>query len=492
MTSAEDCTALLEKAKSQALVALRVELDCFDSVAVSIPQQGASGNDWQGASVYLLRRGSTEGFEPALAMLLSPSVNKAGHDVKDIMRLCQKRGYDTGGWAFDSALAAYLIAPTDKNYSIDRLSERYCGFTPGTAGEEGGQLTMLSDTGVSMAEEAYAIGLLQGALETKLSELGLEKLYQEIELPLCYVLANMERTGFLVDKAALTLFGDKLASSIADAEHRIIDLAGETFNINSPKQLGAILFEKLMLPAPKKTKTGYSTNIEVLEHLTGKHPIIALIKNYRELTKLKSTYADGLLKVIGSDGRIHTHFQMTVTATGRLSSAEPNLQNIPIRKEIGGELRKMFVAGAGNVLVGADYSQIELRLLAHIADDPVMLAAFERGEDIHKVTASQVLGVSLAEVTSTQRFRAKAVNFGIVYGISSFSLANDIGVLPKEAKAYIDSYLEKYAGVKTYMKDIVESAKKLGYVSSLFGRRRYLPNFHRQASARAPLGSGSR
>jgi DNA polymerase-1 len=230
-----------------------------------------------------------------------------------------------------------------------------------------------------------------------------------------------------------------------------------------------------MLPAPKKTKTGYSTNIEVLDSLGGRHPIVGLIKDFRELTKLKSTYVDGLLKVIQPDGRIHTHFQMTVTATGRLSSTEPNLQNIPVRKELGGELRKMFIAGDENVLIDADYSQIELRVLAHIAGDPVMLAAFERGDDIHAVTASQVFGVPLNEVTSVMRSRSKAVNFGIVYGISSFSLANDIGVLPREAKEYIDSYLNKYSGVHEYMSCIIESAKKLGYVSTLFGRRRYLP-----------------
>ena len=289
------------------------------------------------------------------------------------------------------------------------------------------------------------------------------------------MLAEMELIGFLVDKDALVSFGESLAGSIAETEEQIFEVAHETFNINSPKQLGVILFDKLMLPAPKKTKTGYSTNVEVLDSLLGKHPIIELIKNFRELTKLKSTYADGLLKVIDSDGRIRTHFQMTVTATGRLSSTEPNLQNIPVRKEMGGELRKMFVAAEGNVLVDADYSQIELRLLAHIANDPVMLAAFEQGEDIHTVTASQVFGVPVEEVSSMHRSRAKAVNFGIVYGISPFSLANDIGVLPKEAKAYIDSYLEKYSGVRKYMTDIVKSATQLGYVSTLFGRRRYLP-----------------
>jgi DNA polymerase-1 len=303
----------------------------------------------------------------------------------------------------------------------------------------------------------------------------LERLYYDIELPLCRVLAEMEHTGFLIDKIALRDFGEELGSEITELEVKIHELAGESFNVNSPKQLGVILFEKLMLPPPKKTKTGYSTNIEVLDHLHNKHPIIALIKDYRELSKLKSTYADGLLKVIDADGRIHTRFMMTVTATGRLSSTEPNLQNIPIRKKKGEEIRKMFVAGDGNVLVDADYSQIELRLLAHIADDPVMRAAFERGEDIHTVTASQVFGIPISEVTSIMRFRAKAVNFGIVYGISAFSLANDIDVMPHEARAYIASYLEKYSAVNKYMKDIVASAKKQGYVSTLYSRRRFLP-----------------
>jgi DNA polymerase-1 len=376
---------------------------------------------------------------------------------------------------FDSAIAAYLISPTDSSYAISRISERYCGYTPGADSEEDGQMSMLADTGKLISEEAFAIGLLKNALNKKLIEMELEKLYYEVELPLCRVLAEMEMSGFLVDKDALTRFGSSLAGQIAEAEARIFELAHEKFNINSPKQLGVILFEKLMLPAPKKTKTGYSTNIEVLDSLVGKHPIISLIKSYRELTKLKSTYADGLLKVIGSDGRIRTHFQMTVTATGRLSSTEPNLQNIPVRKEIGGELRKMFVASNGNVLVDADYSQIELRLLAHIAGDPVMLSAFERGEDIHTVTASQVFGVPVGEVTQMHRFRAKAVNFGIVYGISPFSLANDIGVMPKEAKTYIESYLEKYSEVREYMVEIVKSATQLGYVTTLFGRRRELP-----------------
>ncbi|MBO5975784.1 MAG: DNA polymerase I, partial [Oscillospiraceae bacterium] len=301
------------------------------------------------------------------------------------------------------------------------------------------------------------------------------KLYFDVELPLCSVLADMENVGFEVDKAALYEFGESLESSISALQRSIWTLAGEEFNINSPKQLGVILFEKLMLPHGKKTKTGWSTNADILEKLQGKHPIINEILEYRTLTKLKSTYAEGLLKVIAPDGRIHTSFQMTVTATGRLSSTEPNLQNIPIRKSFGAQIRRMFVAGEGKKLIDADYSQIELRLLAHISGDENMINAFLSGEDIHAVTASQVFGIPLADVQPAQRSAAKAVNFGIVYGISAWSLAQDIGVFPAEAKAYMDAYLEKYSGVHAYQKQIVEKAKADGFVSTLFGRQRALP-----------------
>ena len=476
VSSAEDCAALLRAAKDAGCVALLPDMEFFGSAAVALPG---------GRKSFILKRERKDGIGgsgsentwavPVFNELLSGKIDKAGHDVKDIIRACLERGFDTGGWIFDTALAAYLISPTDSNYSIARISEHYCGYTPGADCEESGQMTLMSDAGTALGSMAYAVGLLKNTLGEKLKEMELDKLFSDIEMPLCRVLAEMELEGFLVDKAAFEQFGETLAHGIREAEKNIYDLAGEAFNINSPKQLGVILFDKLMLPPPKKTKTGYSTNVEVLDNLAGKHPIIGFIKDYRDLAKLKSTYIDGLLKVIGPDGRIHTHFQMTVTATGRLSSTEPNLQNIPVRKDMGGELRKMFIAGEGNVLVDADYSQIELRLLAHIAGDPVMLAAFERGDDIHAVTASQVFGVPLGEVTPVQRGRAKAVNFGIVYGISSFSLANDIGVLPREAKAYIDSYLEKYSKVREYMAAVVESAKKQGYVSTLFGRRRYLP-----------------
>ncbi|MCL2152854.1 MAG: DNA polymerase I, partial [Oscillospiraceae bacterium] len=496
VASAADRASLVEAAKAAKRVALRLDTEFFDSVAIAIPgdesQAVSSGSreahrqNEEGAvvdavvsapsyQIYLLQRGVTDGFDGALAELLGKSVKKTGYNIKDITRACLDRGLDTDGWEFDVGLAAYLISPTDNSYEIARLSERYCDFSPSAPADDDGQMTLLSDTGTSIAEECRSIWLLDSVLSDKLKDLSLDEVYYMIEMPLCRVLAEMENEGFLVDKSALARFAESLGGRIAEIEKQIYFHAGETFNINSPKQLGVILFDKLMLPAPKKTKTGYSTNIEVLDRLTGMHPIIGFIKSYREFTKLKSTYTDGLLKVVEPDGRIHTHFQMTVTATGRLSSTEPNLQNIPVRKELGGELRKMFVAGDGNVLVDADYSQIELRLLAHIASDPVMTAAFESGEDIHTVTASQVFGVPPGDVTSVQRFRAKAVNFGIVYGISPFSLASDIDVTTKVAKEYIYNYLEKYAGVRKYMADIVESAKRLGYVATLFGRRRYLP-----------------
>ena len=285
----------------------------------------------------------------------------------------------------------------------------------------------------------------------------------------------MENRGILIDRDQLEQFGEMLSQRIAACEEIIFSYSDEKFNINSTKQLGELLFEKLALPPVKKTKTGYSTNADVLEKLKSKHPIIPAIMDYRMLTKLKSTYADGLIKEIREDGRIHTTFQNLVTATGRLSSTEPNLQNIPVRTDLGAEIRKMFVPAEGCVLVDADYSQIELRVLAHIADDQTMQQAFCSGADIHTTTASQVFGVDMENVTSLQRRHAKAVNFGIVYGISEFSLAEDIGVSRYEARAYIDNYLANYRGVRSYMKKVVEDAKEIGYTETIYGRRRYIP-----------------
>lgn len=395
-----------------------------------------------------------EDYDKLLKTVFSSGVKKASHNVKDIMRKLISENLPLDGFIYDTALAAYLLEATESDYPLERVSMRYFG------------------TELSGAEAVWA---LKTKTEAMLKELEMEKLFYEIEMPLCEVLANMEHEGFLVDRKALSEFGSSLNDTIEKLKNGIWELAGGEFNINSPKQLGDVLFEKLMLPAGKKTKTGWSTNADVLEKLRGKHPIIEMILDYRMLTKLKSTYADGLLKLIEPDGRIRTNFQMTVTATGRLSSTEPNLQNIPVRKELGAQIRKMFIASPGKTLVDADYSQIELRLLAHISGDERMQAAFKSGEDIHRVTASQVFNTPFEEVTSVQRSRAKAVNFGIVYGISAWSLAQDIGVFPNEAKEYMDAYLEKYSGVRKYMKAIVETAKKQEYVSTLFNRRRYLP-----------------
>ena len=393
-------------------------------------------------------------YDKLLKLVFSDAVNKVSHNVKELMSRLLADGLPLDGFVYDTALAAYLLDATESDYDLHRVSMRYCGAE------------------LSGAEAIYR---LKPVTEEKLKELQMDKLYYEIELPLCRVLAEMQDTGFMVDRMALSAFGDSLTGSIDALRNEIYKQAGGEFNINSPKQLGEVLFERLVLPAGKKTKTGWSTNADVLEKLRGKHPIIDMILDYRMLTKLKSTYADGLLKLIDPDGRIRTNFQMTVTATGRLSSTEPNLQNIPVRKELGAQIRKMFIASEGKVLVDADYSQIELRLLAHISGDEHMQAAFMSGEDIHRVTASQVFNTPLSEVTSLQRSRAKAVNFGIVYGISSWSLAQDIGVFPNEAKAYMDAYLEKYSGVREYMKNIVEKAKAEGYVKTLYNRRRALP-----------------
>ena len=382
------------------------------------------------------------------------------HDSKVAMRTLDSMAIPFGPCVFDTALAAYDLNPSQSDYPISKLATTFLG-------------TSVSDEDAAGCAEA--IWHLAGILEEQLRKDGMEKLYREIELPLCTVLYRMERRGICIDRQQLIQFGQMLSQRIADCEALIFSYSEGTFNINSTRQLGELLFDKLGLPPVKKTKTGYSTNAEVLEKLKGKHPIIPAIMDYRMLTKLKSTYADGLIKEIREDGRIHTTFQNLVTATGRLSSTEPNLQNIPVRTDLGAEIRKMFVPKEGCVLVDADYSQIELRVLAHIADDKTMQESFIGGVDIHTATAAQVFGVDVAEVTPLQRRHAKAVNFGIVYGISEFSLAEDIGVSRYEARDYIDNYLANYRGVRKYMKQVVEDAKRIGYTTTLYGRRRYIP-----------------
>ena len=414
-----------------------------------------------------------------LRALFSPQIRKVTHNVKDLMRTLLDNGLGIEGFVFDTALAAYLLDATQGSYELARLFVSYFGAElPKPLHLAPDAFSMLGDTAAAEASlDSYtaAVEGLYEVLGREIEKENMHELFCEIELPLCAVLAEMERAGVRVDGAELRDFGEEMARRIAEKEKTIYDMAGEEFNINSPKQLGRILFEKLGIPPVKKTKSGYSTNAEVLEKLRYLYPIVDEILAYRQYAKLKSTYADGLLKEIQSDGRIHTTFQMTATATGRLSSAEPNLQNIPTRTELGSELRRMFIPAEGCVLVDADYSQIELRLLAHIADDEAMQAAFLSGEDIHATTAAHVFHVPLQEVTPQMRRSAKAVNFGIVYGISAFSLSKDIGVSVAEAKDYMERYFTKYQGVKRYMTEIVEKARAQGYVETLYHRRRPLP-----------------
>lgn len=410
-------------------------------------------------------------------LLEDDSIAKVMFDVKEAIVKLNGR-IDIKNISDDTAIAAYLVDPAKNEYTIEKLASEYFGTV--IEKPEVKQLSLLDDVETDRSEYlakcAVALGVLNERIGDKIKENGQEKLYHEVELPLVTVLAHLEINGFLVDDHQLKEFADKLGEKIDALTNEIYMLAGEEFNINSPKQLGVILFEKLELKPVKKTKTGYATNADVLEKLRDKHPIVNFIMEYRQLAKLKSTYCDGLRAVVNPNThRIHSVFTQTVTVTGRLSSTEPNLQNIPTRTELGREIRKMFVAKEGYVLVDADYSQIELRVLAHIANDETMINAFRNNEDIHAVTASQVLGIPLEDVTKEQRSSAKAVNFGIVYGIGEFSLAQDLHISVKEAKAYIESYLEKYHGVRNYMESIKEQAKKDGYVKTMLNRIRYIP-----------------
>jgi len=435
----------------------------------ALPRVDSMPGDVDFCAVYLAGDGSIGLAWENGACVLTPMEAQMGlrlpeklicHDKKTAMHALVDMGVEFGCIVFDTALAAYDLNPSQSDYPVSKLATNFLGISV--------------DDG-DAAACAEAIWNLRDILETELENNGMTKLYREIELPLCDVLFRMEKRGIAIDRQQLEQFGEMLSRRIDDCEKLIYCYSEEPFNINSTKQLGELLFDKLGLPPVKKTKTGYSTNADVLEKLKNKHPIIPAIMDYRMLTKLKSTYADGLLKVICDDGRIRTTFQNLVTATGRLSSTEPNLQNIPVRTDLGAEIRKMFVPKEGCVLVDADYSQIELRVLAHIAEDTVMQQAFISGQDIHSTTAAQVFGVDFAEVTPLQRRHAKAVNFGIVYGISEFSLAEDIGVSRWEAKEYIESYLNNYAGVRKYMKDVVVNARELGYTQTMFGRKRYIP-----------------
>ena len=470
-----------DRARMEELLTLFRGMECVSCLVlpelsgVCVEYRGDEGGK---AAVFLSNR--LDCYNDFLRAFFSDDIKKAGHDIKPLMNSLLSEGISPDGFVFDTAVAAYLLAPTDGSYDLEKLAVTYFNFQLPKAAEflEEGAFGPLADPaaplGAWMSHTAL-IDALKDTLSQRLKELGMWELYQTVELPLCRVLAEMEVEGFLIDRKALAEFGEVLSDGIQRLQEAIYTHAGEPFNINSTQQLGRLLFDQLGLPPVKKTKTGYSTNAEVLEKLRGQHPIIEEILEYRQLTKLKSTYVDGLSKVIAPDGRIHTSFQNTVTATGRLSSTEPNLQNIPVRTQLGAQLRKMFVAAPGKVLVDADYSQIELRLLGHIANDQAMIEGFKSGEDIHTITASQVFVVPVEQVTPLMRRSAKAVNFGIVYGISPFSLSQDIGVTVAQAKEYMEKYFNHYAGVRAYMSDIIEKSKQDGFVSTLMGRRRWVP-----------------
>lgn len=397
-------------------------------------------------------------------LLCDDKIKKYTRNSKSIFAYADRKGFEIKSLVFDVELAAYLLEPSAKDYSDENLCKLNDIELPTTENEEYKNYRALA-----------VYDLLCEKLDSEIKANEQEKLLVDIEIPLADVLAKMENIGFDVDRQGIEDYGKMLSEQIKSLEESIFESAGTQFNINSPKQLGKVLFEDLGLPCKKKTKSGYSTNAEVLESLRYEHPVVEMVLQYRTLAKLNSTYCEGLLKVIGDDGRIHSSFNQTETRTGRISSTEPNLQNIPVRTELGREMRRFFCAREGWVLVDADYSQIELRVLAHIAHDKNMIEAFKNNEDIHAITASQVFGMPLEMVTPIMRSRAKAVNFGIVYGIGAFSLAKDIGVSNKEASTYIKNYLAHYSGVDEYMKNVVERAKQDGYVETMFGRRRYLP-----------------
>ena len=415
------------------------------------------------------------------------AIEKYTDDSKKLYGFCDSSGIELKNVKLDTALAGYLLNPNSSDYSVKALGGAY---SLKSVKMECGELSEFYESEKEWVDSAAIIEALSLKLSAAIKENCQESLLSDIEIPLARVLADMEREGFSVDREGLEGYNDKIGSGLEESLKKVYELAGCEFNLNSPKQLSDVLFseDKLNLPHGKKTKSGYSTNADVLESLRDKHPIINEILNYRALQKLKSTYCEGLLKVIDNDGRIHSTLNQTETRTGRISSAEPNLQNIPVRTEQGRELRRFFNAKEGFVLVDADYSQIELRVLAALADDKNMIEAFISGADIHSITASQVLGVPLDKVTANDRRKAKAVNFGIVYGIGAYSLSQDIGTSVVEADRYIKGYLANYSGVAAFMENSKISAKEKGYAETYFGRRRYLPELNESNAIRRGFG----
>ncbi len=471
-------------------VAKHVDMDSFIGILEKCNDLDCVGlyyhlENPKGVGVYLdgISYFIEESFVPTLSMLyqniLSRSRCVSFGNLKDCIDVF---GIDSKDSVFDASVAAYLLNPLKDSYLYDDIARDYLGLTLPSENDIFGKKKH-QDIFVETPEmflkyiswNVACAALAKQNIVDQLSDEEMLDLYNQIELPLIFVLKSMENYGIKVEKDSLKTYGDALMDRISVLEKNIYELAGEKFNINSPKQLGTILFEKLRLPYGKKTKTGYSTSAEVLEKLRSEDPIVNMILEYRQLTKLKSTYADGLYAYIGDDGRIHGKFNQTITATGRISSTEPNLQNIPIRMELGRLIRKVFVPEDNYVFVDADYSQIELRVLAHMSEDDQLIQAYKEAQDIHRSTASKVFGIPMEEVTDLQRRNAKAVNFGIVYGISSFGLSQDLSISRKEAADYIEQYFQTYPGIKTFLDNSVESAKTLGYSKTMYGRRRPLP-----------------
>lgn len=450
------------------------------------------GHSYPGAPKQLALSGALSGIKPVME---DPSIKKIGQNSKYDLLVLGNYGVRVRGISFDTMIASYLLNPGKTSHGLDSIALEYLSYKTITYEEVAGagkKQISFSDVDIQTAtrysgEDADIALRLRHTLGPMLGEQGLEKLFFEIEMPLMEVLAGMERIGVKINAGFLQAMSGKLATELADVERTIYELAGTEFNINSTKQLSEILFEKLRLTPLKRTKTGFSTNVDVLEELAAVHPLPAEILRYRTLAKLKSTYIDALPAMINpKTGRLHTSFNQTVTATGRLSSSDPNLQNIPIRSEVGREIRQAFIAEPGASLLSADYSQIELRVLAHMSSDPGLIRTFQDEEDVHTRTASEIFGLPPEEITSEMRRKAKAVNFGIIYGISAFGLARDIGVSNAEAKRYIENYFARYPGVRAFLDKTIDDARINGYVTTLFNRRRFIPEL---ASATAAVRS---
>lgn len=489
LNSKNEIESLLKKLKEQLIFIIGTEKSIDEKLIIK--KHIKSIYIYNDNNIYEIKFNDENEFSSYFKEILeNENIKKYSYGLNEMYVILEQNGILLKGIEFDAEIAAYILNPSNNHYKLEELASQYLNIdiseyleAVGANQEKETQMTLFSQEENNIDFEkyhnaiyTYVIAKLIEVMEPKMQEISSMDLFKNIEMPLVKVLAEMQYEGIYVDKEELISFGDKLKEEIESIKQEIYNLSGEEFNINSTQQLGVILFEKLKLPVYKKTKKGYSTDVDILEKLKPEHPVIEKILEYRTLMKLNSTYIDGLIGYINEyTKKIHSYFHQTVTATGRISSTEPNLQNIPTRAEQGKQIKKAFKAQKGNIFIDADYSQIELRILAHISKDKNMREAFLNEEDIHKQVASKVFDVPLEEVTKEQRTAAKAVNFGIVYGISGFGLAEQLGISRKKAEQYIEQYLNKYCGVKQFMDEIVEEAKQNGYVETLFHRRRYIP-----------------